>query len=81
MAICNASLAADEDMPGFFIKEEHLSDGLSIHCPEVCRWRFDKEINTYFTNCGGMYIFYSGDLQENDFSFCPYCGKEIVEVR
>ena len=31
------------------------------------------------TQCGKAFEFIEGDMQDNDYKFCPYCGKKIKE--
>jgi len=48
-----------------------------------CQWRQSKdrdEDGIYSTSCGGMFYFDNGSLSDNEFKFCPYCGREIEEV-
>lgn len=40
----------------------------------------DEEEGTYETSCGEMTIFTVGNVDENNYKFCPYCGKLIKEV-
>ena len=51
---------------------------------EVCEWKLeDAEANLYVTGCGkGKLVF--EDMRtptEDDYKFCPYCGKKIKEVK
>jgi DNA-directed RNA polymerase subunit RPC12/RpoP len=48
---------------------------------EICVWLYDKEIDAYGTNCGNAHAFEAGGISENDFIFCPYCGKKILVKR
>jgi len=41
-----------------------------------CLWRWDGD-GFYRTLCGKTFFFDSGNVGENDFKYCPYCGKKI----
>lgn len=45
---------------------------------DVCEWRLcDKETNVYDTSCRNPHILIEGTPRENNYEFCPYCGKKI----
>ena len=47
----------------------------------VCEWRLcDEEANVYDTSCRNPHILIEGTPQENNYEFCPYCGKKIKTV-
>lgn len=42
-----------------------------------CEWKWTDE---YFkTACGKAFFFDCGNIAENNFRFCPYCGRRIYE--
>lgn len=41
-----------------------------------CRWTVDDD-DSYDTECGNKFIFTTGNIVENKFVFCPYCGGKI----
>ena len=50
---------------------------------ETCKWKLDyhfDEDGSYFTGCGVGYCFEEKDLKNQEYNFCPKCGKEIEEV-
>ena len=48
---------------------------------DVCEWRLcDEEANVYDTSCRNPHILIEGTPQENNYEFCPYCGKKIKVV-
>ena len=50
--------------------------------PVKCRWDVNKEREgKYEVECGGFSAFAEGVWKDAEFKFCPYCGKEIEEVR
>ena len=49
-----------------------------------CIWKEYKEARTeddgiYDTGCYNMFTIMEGNPKENNFKFCPYCGKPIRE--
>lgn len=40
----------------------------------------DSKMKLYYTECGNAHIFAYGNPTENDYKFCPYCGKKIKVV-
>ena len=48
---------------------------------DVCEWRLcDEEANVYDTSCRNPHILIEGTPEENNYKFCPYCGKKIKIV-
>ena len=48
---------------------------------DVCEWRLcDEEANVYDTSCRNPHILIDGTPRENNYKFCPYCGKRIKVV-
>ncbi len=48
---------------------------------DVCEWRLcDEEANVYDTSCRNPHILIEGTPKENNYEFCPYCGKKIKAV-
>ena len=46
---------------------------------DSCEWRLcDEEANVYDTSCRNPHILIEGTPQENNYEFCPYCGKRIL---
>lgn len=47
----------------------------------VCEWRVcDEEANVYDTSCRNPHILIEGTPKENNYEYCPYCGKKIKVV-
>lgn len=44
---------------------------------DTCEWEYEQD-GFHQTGCGRGFTFEEGDVIENGFRFCPYCGKEIV---
>lgn len=48
---------------------------------DVCEWRLcDEEANVYDTSCRNPHILIEGTPEQNNYRFCPYCGKKIKVV-
>lgn len=48
---------------------------------DVCEWRLcDEEANVYDTSCRNPHILIEGTPRENNYKYCPYCGKKIKVV-
>ena len=48
---------------------------------DVCEWRLcDEEANVYDTSCRNPHILIEGTPKENNYEYCPYCGKKINVV-
>ena len=59
------------------VKQGSISDASDY----VCEWRLcDEEANVYDTSCRNPHILIEGTPKENDYEYCPYCGKKIKIV-
>lgn len=48
---------------------------------DVCEWRLcDEDANVYDTSCRNPHILIEGTPKENNYEYCPYCGKKIKVV-
>ena len=46
-----------------------------------CHWMFHGEgFNFYKTGCGKGCITMEGSIKDKKYKYCPYCGREILEV-
>jgi rRNA maturation endonuclease Nob1 len=45
-----------------------------------CVWKEDEEYGMWETGCKNAFEFIEGDIKENSFKFCPYCGSPIEQV-
>jgi PHP family Zn ribbon phosphoesterase len=51
---------------------------------EKCNWKYgeDSDNGYYDTSCENSFQFFYDKLEDNiGFKHCPYCGKEIQEVK
>ena len=44
-----------------------------------CVWTYDDLDDKIETECGRAFCFYDGGAKENDYRFCPGCGRIIEE--
>lgn len=47
---------------------------------ESCVWTYDHDGDYYATDCGEAFCLVDGNTEENNYRFCPACGKRLVEV-
>jgi hypothetical protein len=45
----------------------------------MCNWM--NQEGYYETSCGKGFFFETGDITDNGFNYCPYCGETITELR
>ena len=53
--------------------EEEKSD-------DVCEWEYNDTEYCWESSCDHLHIFMSDGPKENEYDFCPYCGKKIKVV-
>ena len=44
-----------------------------------CVWRVDND-GVWNTDCGQAHVFIDGTPGQNNYGFCPYCGKPLAEI-
>ena len=67
-------------VPYEFIDYVEGKRGINIS-DDVCEWKLcDGEANVYNTSCGNPHILIEGTPKENNYEYCPYCGKKIKVV-
>ena len=44
----------------------------------VCTWKHDLYHDVWDTSCGDSACFISDGPKDNNYRFCPYCGKPLV---
>jgi PHP family Zn ribbon phosphoesterase len=44
---------------------------------ERCEWEYDEDGDFYHTSCDRDFCFIEGDLKDNNYFYCPGCGKPI----
>ena len=46
----------------------------------VCEWKYNDAEYYWESSCDHLHIFMSDGPKENEYRFCPYCGKKIKIV-
>ncbi len=46
-----------------------------------CKWTYQDIEDYYDTQCEEGYAFVEGNVKDNKFKYCPYCGKLIKEAK
>ncbi len=44
-----------------------------------CVWKYDEDVNLWNTECGHKQYFLEEGIEENEYGYCPFCGKLILE--
>jgi len=51
---------------------------------KICEWESEDDDGTFSsdwqTGCNNIFEFSEGNPKDNNFKFCPFCGKEIVII-
>ena len=47
---------------------------------DVCEWKYNDSEYYFESSCDHLHIFMSDGPKENEYKFCPYCGKKIKVV-
>ena len=47
---------------------------------DVCEWKYNDTEYCWESSCDHFHIFMSDGPKENEYGFCPYCGKKIKVV-
>ena len=46
----------------------------------VCEWKYNDTEYYFESSCDHLHIFMSDGPKENEYKYCPYCGKKIKVV-
>ena len=46
-----------------------------------CDWVEDEWDSSWHTSCANIFYFVDDGPKENQFKFCPFCGKNCVEIQ
>ena len=52
----------------------------SVISDDVCEWKYNDTEYYWESSCDHLHIFMSDGPKENEYDFCPYCGKKIKIV-
>lgn len=46
-----------------------------------CEWKYkdDGYDDYYETACDNLHCFLEGNVKNNQYKYCPYCGRKIIE--
>lgn len=48
---------------------------------EVCYWEEVEDIPDFYrSDCGDSHLFLKGGPKDNRFAYCPYCGKQLIQL-
>ena len=47
---------------------------------DVCEWKYNDTEYYWESSCDHLHIFMSDGPKENEYEFCPYCGKKIKVI-
>ena len=47
---------------------------------DACEWKYNDTEYYWESSCEHLHIFMSDGPKQNEYSFCPYCGKKIKVV-
>ena len=47
---------------------------------DVCEWKYNNSEYYWESSCEHLHIFMSDGPEENEYKYCPYCGKKIKVV-
>jgi chromosome segregation ATPase len=64
-------------------EEREKYDKLKERVEGECIWADQSDIEmdgTYETSCDNMWAFTEDGIKENGITYCPFCGKRIVEL-
>lgn len=60
------------------LAEEYKVSEMPTGSEDCCEWvLIDYEANVYDTTCRNPHILLEGSPIDNNYEFCPYCGKKI----
>ena len=46
-----------------------------------CKWKYDETHEKWDTQCGEAFCLLDGGPKDNGMNFCPYCGKELWQLK
>jgi hypothetical protein len=47
----------------------------------TCKWTYNENYYYYGTECGEAHMFNEGNVEDNNYKYCPYCGRLIEEEK
>lgn len=46
-----------------------------------CKWKYNEFAGAWETNCKQAFCVIEGTPKDNGMNFCPYCGKELWQLK
>ena len=69
-----------EPMEIFMDKDDIIIRKFEENKDDVCEWKYNDTEYYWESSCDHLHIFMSDGPKENEYEFCPYCGKKIKVV-
>jgi hypothetical protein len=48
---------------------------------KICMWKYDEYTDSWDTECNNKHQFMTDGPEENNYKFCPYCGRKLIPVK
>ena len=64
----------------FMDKDDIIIRKFEENKDDVCEWKYNDTEYYWESSCDHLHIFMSDGPKENEYDFCPYCGKKIKVV-
>lgn len=75
---------------GFLVNRDQAEQAYDVMVKEMqpqwikeCEWEYEADFDenpAWGSSCGGVHCFIEGDIEENEYKFCPKCGGKIKEI-
>jgi hypothetical protein len=79
--VLRAAVIAENLVPGHSLEIGEAIRAEAEKLPQShCVWR-QEESNTWAGDCGALWTFTDGGPKDNQFAFCPQCGRAAQEER
>lgn len=69
-----------EPMEIFMDKDDIIIRKFEENKDDVCEWKYNDTEYYWESSCDHLHIFMCDGPKENEYEFCPYCGKKIKIV-
>ena len=69
-----------EPMEIFMDKDDIIIRKYEENKDDVCEWKYNDTEYYWESSCDHLHIFMSDGPKENNYEYCPYCGKKIKVV-
>jgi hypothetical protein len=65
--------------PEFFDEVRDLIESAIPDRAGRCYWEYDETYDYWDTSCGEAFVLECGSPAGNELSYCPHCGKALVQ--